>query len=403
MNSWREYTLGEICQKVRKTSRVREPKDSSFIYVDIASIDNNQLKIVAPRRYIWSDAPSRAQQILAEGDIVFSTVRPYLKNIAQVGHELDGAIASTGFCVIRPNPELVISKLLFYYVASNRFIESLNTKQRGTSYPAVRDGDLMAQVILLPSLPEQEKIVAKIEELFSEIDNAAAELLSATRLENTHKQAIIDSTFDTIAINHKMTTLNDIADIRGGVTKGRKLSNVDIVQIPYLRVANVQDGYLDLKEIKYIPGTAMDLEKYQLRYGDILFTEGGDKDKLGRGTVWRDEVSNCIHQNHIFRARVDLAKNDPEFISLAAQTTKSRHYFFSKAKQTTNLASINMTQLKLLEVPDVPIDVQQEALARINEMIDAADSIKKSLALCSDYSRSLKQSILSKAFKGELV
>src|SRR5437868_1883761 len=100
------------------------------------------------------------------------------------------------------------------------------------------------------------------------------------------------------------TSLETIADIEGGITKDQKRRHDGPVrEVPYLRVANVQRGYLDLTELKTILATEEEIESLRLCPGDILFTEGGDRDKLGRGWVWNGEVEECIHQNHIFRAR----------------------------------------------------------------------------------------------------
>ena len=103
----------------------------------------------------------------------------------------------------------------------------------------------------------------------------------------------------------KEIKLKEISEIVSGVTKGRKLTGKSTIFVPYLRVANVQDGYLDLTEIKDIEVLPSDIEKYALQDGDILLTEGGDPDKLGRGTVWNGQIPMCIHQNHIFRVRVN--------------------------------------------------------------------------------------------------
>lgn len=169
---WEEFSLKDVCLKVEKTNKHKNPADQNFTYIDIASIDNEKFTVVSPKNYKWNEAPSRAQQIVKEGDTVFSTVRTYLKNIAFVHAELDGAIASTGFCIIRPNTAIVLPRLLFYFTLTNEFLGPLNAIQRGTSYPAVRDSDVMAQPIKLPALSEQLEILAKIEELFSEIEAA---------------------------------------------------------------------------------------------------------------------------------------------------------------------------------------------------------------------------------------
>ena len=139
---WVETTLGEICESARKT----QPKDHSeveFTYIDIASIDNHLSKVVNPKIYAGKDAPSRARQVVRTGDILFSTVRTYLKNIALVNDRYDGQIASTGFCIIRPL--IASTEFIFWMTLSNDFLSPLNKIQRGTSYPAVRDSDVFSQ------------------------------------------------------------------------------------------------------------------------------------------------------------------------------------------------------------------------------------------------------------------
>src|SRR5581483_2740257 len=99
--------------------------------------------------------------------------------------------------------------------------------------------------------------------------------------------------------------LSDIAEIKGGVQKGAKLDpNEPMREVPYLRVANVQRGWLDLSEMKNIVATERRITELRLQPGDVLFNEGGDRDKLGRGWVWDGQIEECIHQNHVFRARL---------------------------------------------------------------------------------------------------
>ncbi|GBC60813.1 hypothetical protein DENIS_1772 [Desulfonema ishimotonii] len=200
------------------------------------------------------------------------------------------------------------------------------------------------------------------------------------------------------------TKLGKITDIVGGVTKGRKLDDKKTVKLPYLRVANVQDGYLDLKEIKHIRVLDSDLKKYRLVYGDILFTEGGDKDKLGRGSVWKGEIKNCIHQNHIFRARtinndVMLAK----YISYSCQTQTAKKYYFDHAKQTVNLASINMTVLSNTPIPITNSSEQHAIVQEIESRLSVCDKLEQTIETNLRKSDALRQSILKKAFEGKLV
>jgi type I restriction enzyme, S subunit len=157
--------------------------------------------------------------------------------------------------------------------------------------------------------------------------------------------------------------LTEIADIGTGVTLGRDLGNSYSAEYPYLRVANVQDGHIDTSDVKNIRIFPSELARYQLKVGDILLTEGGDFDKLGRGAVWDGRIPICLHQNHIFRVRL-RSDFSPHFFSAYMSSAAGRAYFLSCAKQTTNLASINKTQLSAMPVP-VPPPGEQHQVAEI--------------------------------------
>ena len=169
---WAWASLGEISEPVQKINP-RENPDSKFKYIEIASINNQKITEISICK--GKDAPSRARQLVKKGDTVFSTVRTYLKNMALVTDDLDGQIASTGFCVIRPSKP-INSKLIFYFVQTNSFLNTMSKIQRGTSYPAVRDSDVFSQRIALPPAMEQNRIVDKVEELFSFLDAGVASL-----------------------------------------------------------------------------------------------------------------------------------------------------------------------------------------------------------------------------------
>lgn len=197
--------------------------------------------------------------------------------------------------------------------------------------------------------------------------------------------------------------LQNIAELKGGVTKGRDLKDCETVEVPYLRVANVQDDYLDLNEVLTIAVKVIEVEKYLLEAGDILFTEGGDRDKLGRGTIWQNEIDTCIHQNHIFRARVNKELILPKFISIVTKSQFSRDYFFNNAKQSVNLASINITKLGNLQVPIPPLAEQYEIVDKVEELYSWTDKVKESYNQALEKLEKLPQALLAKAFRGELV
>lgn len=144
--------------------------------------------------------------------------------------------------------------------------------------------------------------------------------------------------------------LGDIAEIFSGVAKGRKFNGKQTVTASYLRVANVQAGFIDLVEIKEIEILPSDVQHLALKYGDLLLKEGGDYDKLGRGALWTYNIPNCIHQNHVFRVRLKQNLALSEFFVTYLQMENTRNYSLRSAKKTTNLASINMTQLRAIPI-----------------------------------------------------
>lgn len=171
------------------------------------------------------------------------------------------------------------------------------------------------------------------------------------------------------------TNLSAIAELKGGITKGQRRKPQDILSsVPYLRVANVQRGYLDLAEIKQIEATEDEIKELRLLPGDILFNEGGDRDKLGRGWVWRGEIPECIHQNHVFRARLYISELQSKLLSWYGNSFGQR-YFISEGKQTTNLASINLTKLGALPIPLPPINEQHRIVAEIETQFTRLDAV----------------------------
>ncbi len=198
-------------------------------------------------------------------------------------------------------------------------------------------------------------------------------------------------------------SLDMLGEIASGVAKGTKRNpEIPVREVPYLRVANVQRGFLDLSEIKTILATEPDIAELTLQSGDILFNEGGDRDKLGRGWIWRGEVSNCIHQNHVFRMRPFLSEIVPECISHHGNTF-GKTWFQNAGKQTTNLASINMTMLRIFPVPLAPANEQQEILSLLQLQLENLDQQEKSVALGLRQSAAQRKNILKAAFSGQLV
>ena len=201
----------------------------------------------------------------------------------------------------------------------------------------------------------------------------------------------------------RWVTLREIAQISGGVTKGQKRRPNEIIQkVPYLRVANVQRGYLDLSEVKEIEASESEVKALQLQVGDILFNEGGDRDKLGRGWIWNGELPVCVHQNHVFRARLRDSNDSPKFISFYGNSEGQR-YFMAQGKQTTNLASINLTKLGQLPIPLPPPDDQRRIVAEIEKQFTRLEAGVAALRRVQANLKRYRAAVLAAACEGRLV
>ncbi|MPS37162.1 restriction endonuclease subunit S [Vibrio sp. VGrn 2] len=205
--------------------------------------------------------------------------------------------------------------------------------------------------------------------------------------------------------------LEKVAEIRTGVAKGKK-GLKDPIEVPYLRVANVQDGHIDLSEVKTIKIERHQLERYSLQVGDVLMTEGGDFDKLGRGDVWQGQITPCLNQNHVFAVRPNNQILLPYFLAALSGSNYGKTYFLSCAKRSTNLASINSTQLKEFPVLLPPLPEQRKIAKTLSTWDKAIATTEKLIETSKQQKKALMQQLLTgkkrlvnpetgKAFEGE--
>lgn len=188
--------------------------------------------------------------------------------------------------------------------------------------------------------------------------------------------------------------LAEVADIAAGITLGRKTQELDLFDVPYLRVANVQDGHLTLEDIKTIAATRREIEKLALEDGDLLLTEGGDLDKLGRGACWRSHVPLCIHQNHIFRVRLPKDRYDPDFVAFQVGSPYGKAYFLVHAKKTTGIASINQRVLGAFPLISPPLNEQRQIAAHLKAQLSEVETARLAATVQCDEVNKLADSIV---------
>ena len=157
LTEWGQCRLSEVTIPATKWNPRREPRPS-IRYIDVSAVSRDELRIVSEATYSSDDAPSRARKIVKTGDTIFATIRPTLRRIAQIPSSLDGEIVSTAFCVLRPDPQVIDADFLYFATQLESVIKGIAGMESGASYPAVRDVDVLDQVISLPPLLEQREI-----------------------------------------------------------------------------------------------------------------------------------------------------------------------------------------------------------------------------------------------------
>jgi type I restriction enzyme S subunit len=267
--------------------------------------------------------------------------------------------------VIFPDKTKLNEVFLWNLVNDERFWPRYATAQ-----PFIRPSDIKKSWIPLPPRDEQTAIARILDTADTALERTRAAIERAKDLDHALLHELLERGINrSKGENYRYPShwsvkcVDQVAEVGSGVTLGKDVSGYKSVELPYLRVANVQDGHLDLSTIKTVRVRVDEVDSYRLETGDVLMTEGGDLDKLGRGTIWGGQIKNCLHQNHIFRVRADRTLLEPEFFSLVVESDIAKRYFNRVAKRTTNLASTNKTQVRAFQFPVPPISEQCEIIA----------------------------------------
>lgn len=314
--------------------------------IRIVDLVNDQ--IASEKLYrISSGLDAEFQRSRVLGGEVLVSIQGTIGRVAVVPRELSGANISRTIARIAVNRS-VTAGFLSQWLRSPQGQRSLAGSVLGTTRDSLNIGILRRISLTVPLLSEQ-RMITEILDTADEAIRSTERLIA--KLEKAKQGLLHDLLASAIAESGKAWPLDDVSIIAGGLTLGRSISGSESIELPYLRVANVQDGFIDTSEMKRARILRTELERYRLRAGDVLMTEGGDFDKLGRGAVWDGSIDPCLHQNHIFRVRCDPSVLLPQFLAMYSASPAGRRHFVQISKQTTNLASINMTQLKAFPLP----------------------------------------------------
>lgn len=406
--NWVWVRLGDVNKYISKSVNPISEPDKIFELYSVPSMVDNYPEIIA-----GSDIGSSKQSVCKK-DVLLCKINPRINRVWKVSQFTDNElIASSEWIIIRNNH--IDANYLMYCFQSKYFREFMLSNVSGVGGSLMRAQPKYVQTypIPLPPLSEQQRIVERIEELFAKLDEAKERLQEVADSFAVRKAAILHKAFTGELTKQwrlengvsdeswEEKKLHEVAFVQTGVMKGKHY-NGETKLLPYLRVANVQDGYLKLDEIKEIAIDVNLIERYSLRKGDVLFTEGGDYDKLGRGTVWNNEIPGCLHQNHVFAVRPNISILFDCFLAYQSNSRYGKKYFLSCSKQTTNLASINSTQLKNFPVLLPSLPEQHEIVRLIDDLLARERATQQATEQALASIDLMKKSILARAFRGEL-
>lgn len=389
-SGWHIRQLGAVASEVvSRNTQLKMDREH------VLSVDNEHGLVLSVRKL--GDDFSR-YKLIRSGQFAYNPMR---LNVGSIALKCDDApaLVSPDYVVFRCSDGDLDPEFLDFYRRTQAWKDSVATSGQGSVRVRYYFHHIAAFPMALPPLHEQRAIAGVLRTVQAAF-GACERVMAATRqlkhsllahlftygpvpFDQADKIELKETASGPVPAAWPLVPIGQCAHVRTGVAKGRKLNGDEVISVPYLRVANVQSGRLDLSEMKSIELRKRELDRYLLQAGDIVLTEGGDFDKLGRGFIWRAEVSPCVHQNHIFAVRADRSRLAPDFLAFFVQSDHARSYFLGVAHKTTNLACINKTKLEALPVLLPSLAIQRQIasqLSAVDAKLAAEESRRDALA-----------------------
>jgi type I restriction enzyme S subunit len=420
-----------------------------FTYIDISSVDNKLKRITEYKTLAVEAAPSRAKQRLKSGDVLVSMTRPNLNAVAIVPPDLDGAVGSTGFHVLRAT-ERTEPRWLYYAVQTHGFISAMTELVQGALYPAVRPKDIRTFEIPHPPLDQQKLIVAEIEKQFSRLDEAVANLKRVKANLKRYKAAVLKAAVEGRLVETEAELarryetgaqlLQRILETRRSQWKGKgkykepaapditglpelpegwawalveQLSVLveygssaktreDAVGVPVLRMGNIVEGELVLDNLKYLPADHDKFPKLLLEAGDLLFNRTNSPELVGKTAIFLGSPQKCSFASYLIRVRL-IDGCIPTFLACYINSSHGRNWVKSVVTQQVGQANVNGTKLQALAAPLPPLVEQHRIVAEVERRLSLANEAETQVNTNLRRAERLRQSILSRAFSGEIL
>jgi type I restriction enzyme, S subunit len=395
-DAWREVRLNEVVSfaggvAFPKAQQGRADGEYPFFKVSDMNARENARSMIVAANWITEDQRRELKASLApEGTVIFPKVGAALKTEKRRILTRPSAFDNNVMGLV-PSDELLPEFLL-------AFMETVRLGdycQDGV-VPSVNQEIVGGIQLTLPPVEEQRRVadlvgfVGEAERLAHVHFQRADTFLAAT----IERLIVPTGDWDELPPNWNVSTLGDLSDVRSGITKGRRTFE-PVTDRPFLRAANVQDGFLYLDEIHDFAATDEEFARFVLEANDILLVEGGNKEHVGRGWIWEGQVEGCVHQNHVFRARITDSAVLPRFIAYVGTSAPARAYCLAHARQSNNLATINKTAISGLPIPVPPLYEQRAIVARLDATRAARGGAKAVAARLASLRRSLLDDLMT--------
>lgn len=383
---------------------IREPKEGYVQLYQTRDYGENPVPVYIPQKY--------ATKTTDEGDILLAR---YGGSLGKVFRAHKGAYNVALAKVIILYPEVVDDEFLYLYYYSHFYQDFCIKAGYGRSAQAgFNKSDLNELLFPLPPFIEQQRIVDRIESLFAKLDEAKEKAQAVVDSFETRKAAILHKAFtgeltakwrEEHGVGMESWKTHELAEcfeIVSGIQKTPARSPKDN-PVPYLTVANVYRGRIDLSDIRYFEVTSKEIEKLKLQDKDILIVEGnGSGNEIGRCAIWHNELPLCIHQNHIIRMRRKTADILPEYALHYLNSEAGKSIMRERSKTTAGLFNLSAGKIKTIPLPMASLDEQSEIIHLIDSLLEKEQWTKEAAEAVLDQIELMKKSILARAFRGEL-
>ena len=396
---WQTKTLGEVLQRTETVNPLQSP-EAEFDYIDVSSVSNATFQIQATQRLKGKDAPSRARKLVRANDILFATIRPTLQRIAVVPEHLDQQVCSTGYFVLRPKPG-IDHRFVFYSLFTENFMGQMESLQKGASYPAVTDGDVKAQEIPVPPLPEQQRIVGILDEAFEGIATAKAN--AEKNLQNARAlfESYLQSVFTRRGKGWLDKKLGDVCVFENG-DRGKNYPNRnEYVEsgMPWINTGHIQpDGTLSTDEMNFITRKKFDsLRSGKIRAGDLVYCLRGAT--LGKTALVAPLTEGAVASSLVIIRPEGLLESRFLYFFLTSPPGQRLIKGFENGAAQPNLGAKSVAKYPI-SLPT--LSEQKEIATKLDQLHEQTQRLaalyeRKLAAL-----EGLKKSLLHQAFTGQL-